>query len=137
VDLDLPAGDAHVVDNEAQQLLTLLEAELVEAVSGPAGELTDALAEAVVGGQLLALGDQLVALAGQRTMAGVDVPCPPLHLAELEQPGLVQVGEASLLGPVGVELARQAVQLGTEELVIGRGRRRPHCRLAGAEHLGA
>jgi hypothetical protein len=43
VDLDLPASDAHVVDDEAQELLALLEAELVDANRGRAGEIADSL----------------------------------------------------------------------------------------------
>ena len=114
VDLDLPAGDAHVVDDKAQQLLALLEVELVDADGCSAGEVADSLLEAVVDGELLALGDELVALLGQRAVAEVDVSCSPLHLGELEQPGLVQVGETSSLGAVGVELACQSIQFGAE-----------------------
>ena len=89
MDLDLPAGDAHVVDNEAQQLLALLEVELVDAGGGAAGEVADTLLEAVVDGKLLALGDELVALLGERVVASVDISCSQLHLVEFDQPGLV------------------------------------------------
>jgi hypothetical protein len=64
VDLDLPAGDTHVVDYKAQQLLALLEAELVDADGCSAGEVADSLLEAVVERELLALVDELVALLG-------------------------------------------------------------------------
>jgi hypothetical protein len=73
VDLDLPAGDAHVVDDKPQQLLALPEVELVDAGGGAAGEVADSLLEPVVEGKLLALGDQFVALAGECVVTEVDV----------------------------------------------------------------
>jgi len=84
VDLDLPARDAHVVHDKAEQLLALLEAELVDPDGGSPGEVADSLLQAVVDGELLALGDQFVALIGQRAVPDVDVACPPLHFAELQ-----------------------------------------------------
>ena len=119
VDLDLPAGDTHVVDYKAQQLLALLEAELVDADGCSAGEVADSLLEAVVERELLALVDELVALLGQRAVADVHVSCSPLNLAELEQTGLIQVGETSALGSIGVELAGQSIQFRAEQLIVG------------------
>jgi hypothetical protein len=84
VDLDSPAGDADVIDNEAQQLLALLEVEFVDAEGCPASEVADSLLEAVVDGELLALGDELVALFGEGVVTEVNLSCSPLHLVELE-----------------------------------------------------
>lgn len=84
MDLDLPAGDAHVVDDKAQQLLALLEVEFAGAEGCPASEVADSLLEAVIDGELLALGDELVALPGEGVVTGVDLSCSPLHLVELE-----------------------------------------------------
>ena len=84
MDLHPPAGDAHVIDNETQQLLAVLEVELVDAEGCSASEVADSLLEAVIECQLLALGDQFVALLGQGVVAGVNLSCPPLHLVELE-----------------------------------------------------
>jgi hypothetical protein len=89
VDLDLPAGDAHVVHDKAQELLALLEGEFVDTGSGVVGEVGNSFLEAVVDGELLALGDELVALGGEGVVAGVNVSCSALHLAQLEQAGLV------------------------------------------------
>lgn len=137
VDLDLPASDADVVDDEAEQLLALLEVELVDTVSGSVGEVTDSLLETVVDSELLVLCDQLVALAGQRLVADVDIPCSPLHFVQFEHPGLVEVGEASPLGPIGVEFAFQAGEFGGQELIVRGGRRRAEGCFARGEHLGA
>lgn len=65
MDLDLPAGDAHFVDDESEELLALLEGEFVEAAGGAAGEVGDALPESVIGCEFLALGDQPVMLVGE------------------------------------------------------------------------
>jgi hypothetical protein len=86
-------------------LLALLEVEFVEAEGCAAGEVADSLLEAVVGGELLALGDELVALLGEGVVTGVYLSCSPLDLVELEQAGLVQVGEPPPLGPVVIDLA--------------------------------
>src|SRR5437660_5831839 len=108
LDLDLPAGDAYMVDDEAHELLALSEVELVDAGSGPTREVADTLAQPVVGGELVALRHQGVALAGERLVAGVDVPGAPLDVGELEEAGLVQVGEAAAFGAVGLDLALDA-----------------------------
>ncbi len=110
MDLDLPAGDAHVVHDKAQELLALPEVEFVDADSGSTGEVVDSVLQAVLGGQLLALGDQLVALAGERAVSLVDVVGPLLDFVELEEPGLVQIGEAAPFGAVGFDLAFESCQ---------------------------
>jgi hypothetical protein len=84
VDLDLPARDAHVVHDKAEELLALLEAEFVDANGGSASEVADSLLQSVVDGELLALRDQLVALLGKRVVAVVDVACPTLDFVQLE-----------------------------------------------------
>jgi hypothetical protein len=105
VDLHLPAGDADVVHDQAQELLALLEVEFVDACGCSVGEVGDSLLEAVLRGEFLTLGDELVALGGECVMTGVDISCSPLDLGQLEQAGLVEVGQASPLGAIGVEFA--------------------------------
>jgi hypothetical protein len=99
--------------------LALLEAQLVDAGGRSVGEVADSLLEAVVERELLALGDQLVALLGQRAVADVDVSCSPLYLVELEQTGLIQIGETPAFGSIGVEPAGQSIQFGAQELIVG------------------
>jgi hypothetical protein len=136
VNLDLPAGDVHVVDDEAQQLLALGEVELVDAGGRLSGEVADALLETVIDGELLAVRDELVALLEQGVVPLVDVVGSSLHLGEVEEAGLVEVGEAASLGAVGVELAGQVVQFGGEELVVGGRCRGAYGGLSGAQHGG-
>jgi hypothetical protein len=50
-DLDVPAGDADLVDDEADQLLALIEVGPVESGIGSFGERADALTEPVVLGE--------------------------------------------------------------------------------------
>jgi hypothetical protein len=59
--LDVPAGDVDVFDDEAQQGLFLVEVEGVDHGQDPAGEVTDAVAQLVVAGELLALRGEGVA----------------------------------------------------------------------------
>jgi hypothetical protein len=122
LDLDLPAGDSHVFDDEAHELLALCEVEVVDSGRGLSGEIADALAQPVVGCELVSLSDQPVALVGERLVAGVDVFGAPLDVGQLEQSGLVEVSQASPLRAVGYELAFEACHFGVEELVVGRGR---------------
>ena len=137
LDLDVPARDAYVVDDEANELLALGETELVDAGAGPTREVADTLAQPVVGGELVALRHQRVVLVGERLVAGVDVPGAPLDFGELEEAGLVQVGEASPLRAVGLDSALHAGQLGLKQIVV-----RSRCcggesGLAGEQHVGA
>jgi hypothetical protein len=68
VDLDAPAADGDLLDDEAKEALTVLEVELVEGGRDALGEAGEPLAQAVVAGELgplfaqgLLLGDQLCA----------------------------------------------------------------------------
>jgi hypothetical protein len=99
--------------------LALLEVEAVDAGGCAAGEVVDSLLEAVVDSELLALRDQLVALRGECVVTDVDVSCSPLYFGELDETGLVEVGETASLGPIGVELACQSVQFGAEQFIVG------------------
>jgi hypothetical protein len=96
-DLDVPAGDADLFDDESQQLLPLVEVETVERVEGAAREVGDALAQLVVAGELGALLREGVTLVGQLGAAGVDVFGAAPQFDELDQPGLVEVDQAPAL----------------------------------------
>jgi hypothetical protein len=78
------------------------------------GEVADALLQAVVDGELVPVRDELGALFEQGVVPLVDVVDSSLHLGEVEQAGLVEVGETAPLAAVGVELAGQSVQFGGE-----------------------
>ena len=58
MELDVPALDADVFEHETQQLLTALEVEGVDAVQGALGEVGDAGAQPVAGGELALAGDE-------------------------------------------------------------------------------
>lgn len=58
----MPAGDADLLDDEAQKLLALVEVEGVEGVEGAAGEVADAVAQLVVADQFGALSGEVFAL---------------------------------------------------------------------------
>jgi len=65
LDHDLPAGHPDLLDDQAQQLLTLLEGELVDAGRGEASEVAHTPTKPVVDSELAALVGQVVALVGQ------------------------------------------------------------------------
>ena len=68
---------------------------------------------------------------------GGDLAGPTLKLGESDQVSLVQVGEAPTLRVGGFELPANALQLGVEQLVGGKGPSPGECGLAGQEQLGA
>ena len=136
-DLDVPAGDADFVDDEAQQFLALIEVEAVEGCGGSFGEGADALTKPVVLGQLVALVGEGLALVVDAGASGVEFSGSALHLDELDEPGLVEVDEPVAFGEGGVGPAVEAGQLGGEQFIVG-------CRgaggdgvFAGEEHVGA
>ena len=69
----VPAGDADLVDDQAEQLLTLVEVELVDDGEDVVGESGDAVADLVVAGQVLALAGEAVAALLEVLPAGVGV----------------------------------------------------------------
>jgi hypothetical protein len=71
-DLDLPAGDVDVFDQQTQQVLFLRLVELVYHLADLPGEVGDAAAEQVPVGQGGALGGEGVSFGVQVTQAAGD-----------------------------------------------------------------
>jgi hypothetical protein len=136
-DVDVPAGDADVLDDQAEQLLELFGVEAVEGGKHLLGEGADALAEPVVGGQRVALGGQCLSLQGGLLLAGVELLGAALQLDQVQQPSLVAVNEAAAFGLGGFGLAVQPGELGGEQLVVGCWGAGGDVALAGQQHLGA
>ncbi len=65
MDHDLPAGHPDLLDDQPEELLTLLEGELVDAGCGEASEVAHTPTKPVVDRELAALVGQVVALVGQ------------------------------------------------------------------------
>jgi hypothetical protein len=78
--LDVPAGDVDFFDNEAKEGLFLVEVEGVDHGQYAGGEVTDAVAQLVVAGQLLALRGEGVAALVQVAAAVLDLGGPALQL---------------------------------------------------------
>ena len=136
VDLDLPSGHGDVIDDEAHELLAVVEVELVDPFGDSAGEVIDTVPEAVVCDEFVALGHEVVVLAGQCLSAGSDVSAAPLDLGEFEEPGLVEVGEASPFCVGRFDLAVEPGQFDSEELIVGDGSLVGQGGLAGDEDVG-
>jgi hypothetical protein len=137
VDLGLPSGHGDVIDDEAHELLSVGEVELVDPFRDPAGEVVHAIPQTVLGGEFVALEDELLTLVGERLSAGSDVSAAPLDLGKLKQAGLVEVGEASSFGIGRFDLAFEAGELGGEQLVVGTGTLAGQGGLAGEEDFGS
>jgi hypothetical protein len=94
----LPAFDPDVFEDEAQELLALLEVRGVESGQGPLREGADALIEPVVLGQFGALFEERLAFVAEPAVTGLEFLCPPAHLGFVDHAGLVEVCEAPPLG---------------------------------------
>jgi IstB-like ATP binding protein len=136
-DLDLPAGDADLVDDQAEQALALVEVEAVERLGHAFGEAGQALAQPVAFGELASFGSQTDLLVGELLAASVDLGGAALDLGELKQPGLVKVDQPAAFGLGGVDLAFQAGKLSSEQLVVGGGPPDGDGTFAGQQHLRA
>lgn len=77
--LDLPAGDADLVDDEAEQGLFLREVEVVDYGEDALGEAGDAVAQLVVAGEFPTLGREVVSAVGEVATTVLDVGSPMLQ----------------------------------------------------------
>jgi len=93
-DLDVPAGDADFFDDEPNEFLALLEVESVEGGAGGGGESADSSVESVAGGQVGALAGEGVALGVEGGAPVVELSGAALQFDQLDEAGLVEVGEA-------------------------------------------
>jgi len=80
VDLDVPAGDVHVVDQQSQQVFSLRVVQLVDDAGDLSGEVFDAAAEQVSVSQGGALGCEAGAFGLQVVVAGGDLAGTALQL---------------------------------------------------------
>lgn len=88
----MPAGDADVFDQQAQQLLTLGTVELVDDFADLPGEVGDAAAEQVPAGERGPLGGEAVTSGLLVAQPGGDFAGAALQLGQVDEPGLVEVG---------------------------------------------
>jgi hypothetical protein len=84
VDVDVPAADVDVVDEETDEPLALGEVEFIDGAGDAGGEVVDAAAESVVGGECLALGDEGVAFCGHPALAVGEFSAPALGFGQVE-----------------------------------------------------
>jgi hypothetical protein len=97
VDFDVPAGDADLLDDQAQQPLTAVEVELVERGEDAFGEAGDALAQPVLARQVDAAVGELRVLGGELISAGGEGGAAADELVEVQQRGLVGVEQPAAL----------------------------------------
>ena len=104
-DLDVPAGDADVFDEQAQQLLFLGVVEGVDDGVDAGSEVVHAAAELVVAGERGSFAGEAGSLVLQLFSAGRDFGGAALQFGEFDEPALVEVDEAAPFGIGGVDLA--------------------------------
>jgi hypothetical protein len=78
LDFDLPAAYSDLFDDEADELLALLEVEFVDASGRLVGKVGDPPSEMVIGGKLMALSDERVVLLAEFGVASVEIACSAL-----------------------------------------------------------
>jgi len=105
VDFDLPSCHSHLLDNEPHELLPTVEVEAVDGCVHAAGKVADLVAEAIVLGQFVALRDESIALFCEHAEPGVELAGATVDLGQLQQPGLIQIGQPSAFGGGVVALA--------------------------------
>src|SRR6516162_210626 len=106
-DLDIPAGDPDVFDEQAQQLLFLGVVEGVDDGVDAGGEVMHAAAELVVAGELGSFVGQTGSLVLQLLSARCDFGRAALHFGQFDEPTLVEVDEATPFG-IGASILRSS-----------------------------
>jgi hypothetical protein len=107
-DLDVPAGDLDVFDEQPEQFLPLGGVELVDDGGHAGGEVLDAVAEPVATGEVGSLGGEAGAVLLEFALACGDRGGAALQFGHVDQPGLVEVDQPVVLAAGGVELAVEA-----------------------------
>ena len=119
MDLDVPAGDADVFDEQAQQLLFLGVVEGVDHGVDAGGEVVHATAEFVVAGEFGSFIGKAGSFVQQFFSARCDLHGAALHFGEFNESTLVEVDEAAPFAVGGLDLAVESVQLGGQKFVVG------------------
>ena len=135
-DLDVPAGDLDVFDEQPKQVLALGGVELVDDGADAGGEACYALAEPVSAGEVGALSGEAGAFVLEFALACGDRGGAALQFGHVDERGLVEVDQPAVLAAGCVEFAVEAGELGGEQLVVrGRGVHRDGV-LAGQQQAG-
>src|SRR4051794_20983601 len=88
-DLDVPAGDFDLLDEQPEQLLFLYVVELVDDLADLGGEVGDSAPELVPAGQRAALVGKAGAFGLQISLAGGHVAGAALEFGQVDETGLV------------------------------------------------
>src|SRR6266487_3724465 len=110
-DLDLPAGDVDVFDQQAQQLLSLWAVELVYYLADLLREVGDAAAEQVPAGECGALGGEGVAFGLQVALPGGDFAGAAVQFGQV---GAQRVVVAAVVAVPGAVAAAHLVAVGAD-----------------------
>jgi|GEM_PF-47096 len=116
-DFDRPTRDANVINDEAQEFLTLVEIQPVDGGPNLAGERIDPVSQPVLLSQLLALLDQRLPLRFDSAAAQFQFLTAAQQFFPLDEIRLVEIGQSSAFGCRGVDLAVESGNLGGKQLV--------------------
>ncbi len=123
-------SDSHLFDQQADELLTLLEIEGIHAVANVLGRGFDLARQPVVDRKFLALCQERLALSLELSMAADHLLMPRLEVGELNGLHLVQVQDSAPLVVGLLQATVQAFELSIEQFIVGPSRSSPECRLA-------
>jgi len=108
-----------VFDQQSQQVLSLGAVELVYHFADLPGEVGDAAPEQVPVCERGALRGEGVSFVLLVALSRGDFGGAAVQLGQVDEPGLVEVGQPAPFGCGGVDLAVEAGELGGEQLVVG------------------
>ena len=123
VDLDPPAADAHLFDDESKQAPATVEVEVVQRGRDGLAERGESATQPVLGGELGAAFGERLLLSCELVLAGGEPAGASGQLLEIEKTGLVGVKQPSALGVLGVEGGVQSLELAGDQLVLVGGAR--------------
>jgi len=133
----VPARDTHLFDNEPHELLAAVEVESVDARRRAPCEVEDASPESVVGCQFVALDHERVALSDELVVAGIEFMGAPPEIGQLEQAGLIEIGQTPTLPTNRSDLAVETGELGGQQFVVWRRALRRDGGFASEEQFGS
>ena len=135
MDLHIGPGDLNLLDEQAHQLLALLEIKSIEPFANTLGEGFNFVRQLVVDREFVVLGQQCFALLLELAMAAEHLMMPNLEFGQIDRLHLIQVNESSSFCLGALQPTLQALELSLQELVIGLFGARAECRLALHQNL--
>ena len=134
-DFDPPSGDADLVNDEAEELLPLVEVQSVDGGPDLVGEAFDSISQLVLLSQLLALVEQRSPLPLKRATTQFQFLATAFELFPLDETGLIEIDQSPAFSRHGVDLVIEPRKLRGKQLVISCLPSRGNRRLSAQQHV--